>query len=97
MDVLSPPFHPYTRLLLSSVPEIRPGWLEDVMTTREAISGISREVELTEVGCPFFARCPLAIEGTCDTQPAPLRETKDGHLVACHRKLDELTGEIIQH
>ena len=56
MDVLSPPFHPYTRLLLSSVPEIRQGWLEDEMKTREAISGISREVELTDVGCPFFAR-----------------------------------------
>ncbi len=97
MDVLSPPFHPYTRLLLSSVPEIRPGWLEDVMTTREAISGIAREVELTEVGCPFFARCPLAIEGTCDTQPAPNREPVAGHLVACHRELDALTGEIIQH
>ena len=97
MDVLSPPFHPYTRLLLSSVPEIRQGWLEDVMKTREAISGISREVELTEVGCPFFARCPLAIDGTCDRLPAPLQETKVGHLVACHRNIEELAGEIIQH
>lgn len=97
MEVLSPPYHPYTRLLLSSVPEIRPGWLEDVMTTREAISGIAREVELTEVGCPFFARCPLAIEGTCDTQAPPRREPAEGHLVACHRQPDELTGEIIQH
>ena len=97
MDVLSPPFHPYTRLLLSSVPEIRQGWLEDVMKTREAISGISREVELTEVGCPFFARCPLAIAGTCDTQPAPLQEADVGHLVACHRGLEDLAGEIIQH
>ena len=97
MGVLSPPYHPYTRLLLSSVPEIRPGWLEDVMTTREAISGISREVELTDVGCPFFARCPLAIEGTCDTQAPPHREPAAGHLVACHRELDDLTGDIIQH
>ena len=28
--VLSPPSHPYTDLLISSVPELRVGWLEDV-------------------------------------------------------------------
>jgi peptide/nickel transport system ATP-binding protein len=27
-DVLSPPYHPYTELLLSSVPEMDPGWLD---------------------------------------------------------------------
>ncbi|MEE2622253.1 MAG: ABC transporter, partial [Pseudomonadota bacterium] len=27
--VLSPPSHPYTDLLISSVPELRVGWLED--------------------------------------------------------------------
>ena len=27
--ILSPPHHPYTRLLLNSVPEMRTGWLED--------------------------------------------------------------------
>ncbi|WP_319518595.1 ABC transporter ATP-binding protein [uncultured Martelella sp.] len=29
-EVLSPPFDDYTDLLLASVPEMRPGWLEDV-------------------------------------------------------------------
>jgi peptide/nickel transport system ATP-binding protein len=33
-DVLSPPFDDYTDLLLSSVPEMRLGWLENVIATR---------------------------------------------------------------
>ena len=28
-EVLSPPYHPYTRLLIASVPELRVGWLEE--------------------------------------------------------------------
>ncbi len=33
-DVLSPPFDDYTDLLLSSVPEMKPGWLEQVLKHR---------------------------------------------------------------
>ncbi len=33
-DVLSPPFDDYTDLLLSSVPEMEPGWLERVLASR---------------------------------------------------------------
>jgi peptide/nickel transport system ATP-binding protein len=33
-NVFSPPFHPYTELLLSSVPEIRPDWLDEVLRRR---------------------------------------------------------------
>ncbi|MCV6585996.1 MAG: ABC transporter ATP-binding protein [Marinibacterium sp.] len=34
-DVLSPPFDDYTDLLLSSVPEMRLGWLEEVVANRK--------------------------------------------------------------
>ncbi len=33
-QVFNPPFHPYTELLLSSVPEIRPDWLDEVLSRR---------------------------------------------------------------
>ena len=87
--VLSPPYHPYTRLLISSVPELRVGWLEEAMQTQEAQAGIDRVVQLTEIGCPFFDRCPLAIEGTCDRETAPIRDLGDGHLIECHRSKEE--------
>ena len=34
-EVLSPPFDDYTDLLLSSVPEMKLGWLEDVIANRK--------------------------------------------------------------
>lgn len=33
--VLSPPFDDYTDMLLSSVPEMRIGWLEEVLANRK--------------------------------------------------------------
>ncbi|MEZ5831510.1 MAG: ABC transporter ATP-binding protein [Dongiaceae bacterium] len=36
-QVFSPPFHPYTELLLSSVPEIRPDWLDEVLSRRRKV------------------------------------------------------------
>ncbi|MEM7742306.1 MAG: ABC transporter ATP-binding protein [Pseudomonadota bacterium] len=95
-QVLSPPFHPYTRLLISSVPEMRVGWLEDTMQTREAMAGISRGVKIVDVGCPFFDRCPLAIPGTCDKIDPPARPDPHGHdhVIECHVTLDHLSAPI---
>ena len=91
-EVLSPPFHPYTRLLLASVPELRQGWLEEVEKTKEAMSGIARVVEITEVGCPFYKRCPMAIQGVCDRETPPARTLPGNHTIACHRDISELNS-----
>ena len=91
-QVLSPPYHPYTRLLIASVPELRIGWLEETMQTQEAQAGIDRVVTLTEVGCPFFDRCPLAIEGTCDRETPPIRDLGSGHTIECHRSQEEFAA-----
>ena len=37
-DVLTPPFDDYTDLLLSSVPEMELGWLENVLAHRKMAS-----------------------------------------------------------
>jgi len=89
-EVLSPPFHPYTRLLISSVPEMRIGWLEETMQKREMAVGIARGVEITDVGCPFYNRCPIAISGTCERVTAPTYELKEGHFISCHHNADEI-------
>ena len=67
-EVLSPPFHPYTKLLISSVPEMRVGWMEEMMQSSEMLAGIDRVVTITDVGCPFADRCPLVISSTCDKE-----------------------------
>ena len=83
-QVLSPPYHPYTRLLIASVPELRLGWLEETMETQEAQAGIDRVVQITEIGCPFYDRCPIAIEGTCDKEIPPIRSFGQSHQIECH-------------
>ena len=82
--VLSPPYHPYTRLLISSVPELRVGWLEEMMETQEAQAGIDRVVTLADKGCPFFDRCPRAMKGTCDEETPPVRSLTGSHSIECH-------------
>lgn len=89
-DVLAPPYHPYTRLLISSVPEMRVGWLEETMKRREMAVGIARGVEITDTGCPFYNRCPIAIEGICDVKTAPVQEPHPEHFIACHRSMEEI-------
>lgn len=89
-EVLRPPFHPYTRLLISSVPEMRIGWLEDTMKKREMAVGIARGVEITAVGCPFYNRCPMGIEGKCDKHVPPRILLNNGHEIDCHLTLEEL-------
>ena len=89
-NVFQPPYHPYTLLLLRSVPELRRDWLEEATASREATSGIAKAVEITSKGCPFFARCPLAIANTCDIKSPTSRSLDDDHVINCHAELSDL-------
>jgi peptide/nickel transport system ATP-binding protein len=84
------PHHPYTDLLLSSVPELRPGWLEGISRAHidEAGGGLSRE-DLT-VPCPFFRRCAVRIPETCNVLPPPARRLANGTGILCHHTEGEL-------
>lgn len=92
-EVLKPPFHPYTKLLISSAPEMRIGWLEETMAKSEMRSGIARNVEISDAGCPFHSRCPLAIDSTCKTTKAPDHEASVGHIISCHHRPDEIARQ----
>ena len=35
-EIFAPPYHPYTELLLSAVPEMRPEWLDEALARRNA-------------------------------------------------------------
>jgi peptide/nickel transport system ATP-binding protein len=83
-EILSPPFHPYTKLLINSVPELRVGWLEETLKKQGTEAGISGTVEMTDIGCPFYNRCHIKIEGLCNTTSAPFTTTLSGHEIACH-------------
>jgi len=91
-NVLARPSHPYTNLLLSSIPKLRRGWLKDVMAARAVETELDDVVPGPVRGCPFYHRCPLAIEGVCNEQSVPIREPVAGHRIACHREIDELAN-----
>ncbi|MEH3035730.1 MAG: ABC transporter ATP-binding protein [Sphingomonas adhaesiva] len=83
------PYHPYTDLLIASVPEMRRGWLADE-TQRAAMP--FADAAMTSELCRFLPRCPVAIAGRCDTAPPPLRALSTGNVVLCHRSEAQLTG-----
>ena len=89
-SVLAPPFHPYTRLLLNSVPELRTDWLDGVVASKAHLDHLGQAVNSGKVGCPFFSRCAVAVNDLCSRQDAPLRQVSQGHTVACHLELDAL-------
>jgi peptide/nickel transport system ATP-binding protein len=94
-QVFAPPYHPYSRLLLSSVPAMRQGWLEKVLQTRIVKSAIGGIVSSVRVGCPFFDRCPLAIPGTCEKQRPPKLDLSNNHKIFCHREVELLMDSIL--
>jgi peptide/nickel transport system ATP-binding protein len=72
------PRHPYTRLLLSSLPEVGVRYSERRLT---GIPGHPPSLLDPPVGCRFRDRCPLAF-AKCAEQP-PFVEVEPGHHVAC--------------
>ena len=74
------PLHPYTRLLLKSIPRIG----KDAKQRLEAIEGTVPIPLDPPRQCGFFGRCPDAIAGTCDQDVPGLVEVASGHSVRCY-------------
>jgi peptide/nickel transport system ATP-binding protein len=89
--VFAPPYHPYTRMLLASVPEPDPDAPSRHAMGREPRASSPQE---TMRGCPFAARCAYRIEGTCAEVDPPIREPSEGHRIACHITLQQLPRDI---
>ncbi len=81
--------HPYTALLLGSIPEPDPSAAvdEDLVDDGELPSPIN-----PPSGCRFRTRCPEASELCADEEPQ-MREVLPGHHVACHHPLVAVAGQ----
>ncbi len=71
------PKHPYTQLLVSSVPLIdrQQGWSDAVATDTEEVGRVGQ-------GCKFASRCPSAME-RCRNSPPPLYRLDADRLASC--------------
>ena len=78
-EVFSRPQHPYTRLLLASVPRMRPGYEPAATVKGEPGSPID-----VPKGCRFAARCPVAFDRCLVDDPALADAGSGDHQAACH-------------
>ena len=80
-ELYSDPLHPYTKALLSAVPEPDPE-LHDTME-RTILTGDVPSPANPPKGCNFCTRCP-AVMDICHQQEPDYREVLPGRYVACH-------------
>lgn len=81
-DLVDNPMHPYTRLLISSAPDLFADTGNRIRVEGEAASAVT-----PPSGCPFWPRCQHAID-ICKQEKPVLTEHKPGHQCACHRISD---------
>ena len=82
-DLYSRPAHPYTNVLLDSIPVPDP----EVAVAGTAITGEPPSPVNPPTGCRFHPRCPHADEVCISTEPV-VRSIGAGHFVACHHPLE---------
>jgi oligopeptide/dipeptide ABC transporter ATP-binding protein len=76
-DLFNNPLHPYTIVLLSSAPKIKP----DVQKKPVLKGDVPSPIDIPP-GCPFHPRCPKRFE-PCDKVMPELKKT-NGRYVSCH-------------
>jgi len=73
------PLHPYTKMLMASVPRLDRKWEEVEVELRAKQAELSR-------GCVYYERCPAAYKNEgCERQRPTLIEAESDHFVACGR------------
>ena len=77
-ELFNHPLHPYTRVLMSAVPDIHPG----AEKQRIVLKGELPSPIDPPGGCVFHTRCPYVTEECARCRPE-LREVSPGHRVAC--------------
>ncbi|MDK2865646.1 MAG: peptide/nickel transport system ATP-binding protein [Thermotogota bacterium] len=82
--ILRDALHPYTRLLISSLPEVGIRYTEKLL---EGIPGQPPNLLNPPEGCRFKDRCPAANE-RCFEEP-PFIQVEENHWIACWREVEK--------
>ncbi|APS00884.1 hypothetical protein BCY86_04395 [Pajaroellobacter abortibovis] len=79
--------HPYTHLLLKSVPLSHGIHKKQQSVSLRKMSSCAIETfpSAASSGCVFRSRCPHFLRGTCDVTPPPLTQIDPKHHLACFR------------
>jgi oligopeptide/dipeptide ABC transporter ATP-binding protein len=76
-NIFAEPLHPYTQLLIDSIPSIKE------RKPLKLTEGLTHDLRNPPPGCIFHERCPHVMDVCREVKP-PLRELKTLHQVACH-------------
>ncbi len=76
-DAFKEPLHPYTQLLIASIPSIKE------RKPLKVTEGLTHDLRHPPPGCIFQYRCPHVMD-RCREEVPPLRELHPEHYVACH-------------
>ena len=76
-DIFAEPLHPYTQLLLASIPSVKER--KPLVVTE----GLTHDLRHPPPGCIFQLRCPFVMDKCREVVP-PLRELRPNHYAACH-------------
>ena len=81
-EMFAPPFHPYTRSLLASLPG----------TGVVGGQPVAAAAPASRRGCAFAGRCPVQRGSLCVDEPPPWRRAGATLRVRCHIPVDELAA-----
>jgi peptide/nickel transport system ATP-binding protein len=76
-EIFAEPLHPYTQLLLASIPSVKER--KPLVVTE----GLTHDLRRPPPGCIFQLRCPFVMDQCREVVP-PLRELRPNHYAACH-------------
>jgi len=96
-SIFKPPYHPYTRALLSSIPSTDPQ--DD--PERIHLEGDVPSSRNPPSGCPFHTRCPQKIGDVCEQETPHLEAVEmsddNTHRIACHLEEEEMNIERLEN
>ena len=75
--IFGEPLHPYTQMLIESIPSIRE------RKPLKLTEGLTHDLRNPPPGCIFQGRCPKVMD-VCRSVKPPLAEIRPQHQVACH-------------
>jgi peptide/nickel transport system ATP-binding protein len=87
-DMFADPKHPYSQLLIESVPSLKE------RKPLKITEGITHDPRNPPPGCIFQLRCPFVME-KCRMYAPPMQEVKPGQQVACHLYQESEDGSFI--